>query len=156
MRSALAHAPSCRWRPKHSAAHGRELQRQDYLARFIHDCSSRAGGPYFAINCAALPPELAESELFGHESGAFTGARAAENVGLVELAEGGTLLLNEIGELSLPLQSKLLTFLDTHTFHPCGVEKERLGKREVDCGYQQGTLSWKLNPAISVRTWFYR
>lgn len=95
---------------------------KDYLARFIHDCSNRAGGPYFTINCAALPPELAESELFGHEPGAFTGARSRKR-GLVELAEGGTLLLNEIGELSLPLQAKLLTFLDTQTFTRVGGEK---------------------------------
>jgi PAS domain S-box-containing protein len=95
---------------------------KDYLARFIHDCSNRAGGPYFTINCAALPPELAESELFGYESGAFTGARSRKR-GLLELAEGGTLLLNEIGELSLPLQAKLLTFLDTQTFTRVGGER---------------------------------
>ncbi|MDQ7783455.1 MAG: sigma 54-interacting transcriptional regulator [Desulfomonilaceae bacterium] len=88
---------------------------KDYLARWIHDHSDRAGSPYFALNCAALSPELAESELFGHEPGAFTGARGGKR-GMLELAEGGTLLLNEIGELPLPLQSKLLTFLDTRSF----------------------------------------
>jgi PAS domain S-box-containing protein len=95
---------------------------KDYLARWIHDHSRRASGPFFAINCAAVPGELAESELFGHEPGAFTGTRGRKR-GLLELAEGGTLLLNEIGELSLPLQSKLLTFLDTKSFLRVGGEK---------------------------------
>lgn len=96
---------------------------KDYLARWIHDHSKRAKGPFFAINCAAVPHELAESELFGHESGAFTGARGRKR-GLLELAEGGTLLLNEIGELPLSLQSKLLTFLDTRSFPRVGGEKQ--------------------------------
>ncbi len=95
---------------------------KDYMARYIHDRSPRRNGPYFAVNCAALPPELAESELFGHEPGAFTGA-AARKRGLLELAEGGTLLLNEIGDLSLSLQAKLLTFLDTRSFTRVGGEK---------------------------------
>jgi PAS domain S-box-containing protein len=96
---------------------------KDYLARHIHNRSGRAGGPYFAVNCAAIAPELAESELFGHEKGAFTGAIVRKR-GLLELAEGGTLLLNEIGELSPPLQAKLLTFLDTRKFTRVGGEKE--------------------------------
>ena len=95
---------------------------KDYLARWIHEHSRRAGGPYFSVNCAAVAKELAESELFGHESGAFTGARGRKK-GLLELAEGGTLLLNEIGELPLALQSKLLTFLDTRSFMRVGGEK---------------------------------
>jgi PAS domain S-box-containing protein len=95
---------------------------KDFLARYIHAHSRRSRGPFFAINCAALSHELAESELFGHEPGAFTGARGRKR-GLLELAEGGTLLLNEIGELSLSLQSKLLTFLDTRSFTRVGGEK---------------------------------
>jgi PAS domain S-box-containing protein len=95
---------------------------KDYAARSIHDLSNRAGGPFFSINCAALPHELAESELFGHEAGAFTGALKRKR-GLLELAEGGTLLLNEIGELSLPLQAKLLSFLDARSFLRVGGEK---------------------------------
>ncbi len=95
---------------------------KDYLARFLHEVSHRTGGPFFAINCAALAPELAESELFGHEAGSFTGARGRKR-GLLELAEGGTLLLNELGELSLPLQAKLLTFLDSQSFTRVGGEK---------------------------------
>lgn len=95
---------------------------KDYLARFIHDHSERSNGPFFTINAASVAPELAESELFGHESGAFTGARGRKR-GQLELAEGGTLFLNEIGELSPNLQAKLLTFLDTRTFTRVGGEK---------------------------------
>jgi sigma-54 dependent transcriptional regulator, acetoin dehydrogenase operon transcriptional activator AcoR len=95
---------------------------KDFLARYIHNNSKRSGGPFYAINCAAIAEQLAESELFGHESGAFTGAVRRKR-GLVELAEGGTLLLNEIGELSLPIQAKLLTFLDTFSFTRVGGEK---------------------------------
>lgn len=94
---------------------------KDFLARWIHDHSRRAEGSYFSINCAAVSGELADSELFGHEAGAFTGARTAKK-GILQLAEGGTLLLNEIGEFSLPLQAKLLTFLDTKSFLRVGGE----------------------------------
>lgn len=96
---------------------------KDYFAQYIHDHSERANGPFFSINCAAINAEMAESELFGHERGAFTGAHMRKR-GLLELAEGGTLLLNEVGELSLPLQAKLLTFLDTRKFTRVGGEKE--------------------------------
>jgi PAS domain S-box-containing protein len=96
---------------------------KDHLARLIHDHSERSGGPYFSINCAAVAPDLAETELFGHERGSFTGAHARKR-GLLELAEGGTLLLNEIGDLSLPLQAKLLTFLDTRKILRVGAQKE--------------------------------
>lgn len=95
---------------------------KDYMARFIHDRSQRSHGPFFSINCAAVAQELAESELFGHEAGAFTGAGKRKR-GLLELAEGGTLLLNEIGELTPPLQAKLLSFLDTRAFTRVGGER---------------------------------
>lgn len=95
---------------------------KDYLAGFIHDNSERRNGPFFAVNCASVAPELAESELFGHEQGAFTGARQRKR-GLLELAEGGTLFLNEIGELPITLQAKLLTFLDTKSFTRVGGER---------------------------------
>ncbi|MGO9116562.1 MAG: sigma 54-interacting transcriptional regulator [Desulfomonilaceae bacterium] len=96
---------------------------KDYLAKYIHNSSKRANGPYFSVNCAAITSHLAESELFGHEKGSFTGAQGRKR-GLLELAEGGTLLFNEVGELSLPLQAKLLTFLDTKKFTRVGGEKE--------------------------------
>ncbi len=95
---------------------------KDHLARLLHDGSPRSGGPFFTINCAALTPDLAESELFGHEAGAFTGSLRRKR-GLLELAEGGTLLLNEVGELTLEIQAKLLTFLDTQSFTRVGGQK---------------------------------
>ncbi|MGA8831338.1 MAG: sigma-54 dependent transcriptional regulator [Desulfomonilaceae bacterium] len=95
---------------------------KDYLARYIHDRSSRSNGPFYSINCAAIPAELAESELFGHEAGSYTGAVRRKR-GMLELAEGGTLLLNEIGELSPLMQAKLLTFFDTFSFTRVGGEK---------------------------------
>jgi PAS domain S-box-containing protein len=96
---------------------------KDFLSRYIHDHSERANGPFRSVNCAALPHELVESELFGHERGAFSGANARKR-GHVELAHHGTLVLNEIGELPLVLQSKLLSFLDTSTFTRVGGENE--------------------------------
>jgi PAS domain S-box-containing protein len=95
---------------------------KDHLARWIHENSRRSGSPFLTINCAAVPQDLAESELFGHESGAFTGARNRKK-GLLELAEGGTLLLNEIAELPKSLQSKLLVFLDSRSFLRLGGQK---------------------------------
>lgn len=95
---------------------------KDRLARWIHDHSRRRSGPFVPINCAVLPESLAESELFGHERGAFTGA-SVQKRGLLELAEGGTILLNEIGELSTTLQSKLLSFIDNKSFLRVGGAK---------------------------------
>jgi PAS domain S-box-containing protein len=95
---------------------------KDHLARYLHEHSLRSSGPYISINCAALPPDLVESELFGHEAGAFTGSIRRKR-GLLEQAEGGTLLLNEIGELPLRMQAKLLAFLDSHSFTRVGGEK---------------------------------
>ncbi|MHB2165683.1 sigma-54 interaction domain-containing protein [Alsobacter sp. R-9] len=89
------------------------------VARAIHELSARGAGPFMDINCAAIPGELVESELFGHERGAFTGA-AAKKVGLVEAAHGGTLFLDEIRELSPVLQAKLLTLMDTQRFRRIG------------------------------------
>ncbi len=82
---------------------------KDYLARYIHDHSNRASGPYFTVNCAAIPHEIAESELFGHEKGAFTGAVGRKR-GLLELAESGTLLFNEIGDLPTHVAGKVADF----------------------------------------------
>ena len=95
---------------------------KDHLARWIHTRSHRCEGPFFTINCAALPRELAESELFGHEPGAFTGSRGRKR-GLLELADAGTLMLDEVGDLDATLQSKLLTFLDTRSFVRVGGER---------------------------------
>ncbi len=89
------------------------------LARLIHDLSPRADRPFVSVTCSALAESLMESELFGHEKGAFTDARTLKR-GLVEVAAGGTLFLDEIGELSLGLQSKLLGFIEDHSFRRVG------------------------------------
>src|SRR5712675_1282372 len=85
---------------------------KELLARALHELGPRPAGPFVAVNCGALPRELAESELFGHERGAFTGA-AARRRGWFEEASGGTLVLDEIGELPIDLQPKLLRVLET-------------------------------------------
>jgi transcriptional regulator with PAS, ATPase and Fis domain len=89
------------------------------MAEFIHKQSARSEKPFVVINCASLPDQLIESELFGHERGAFTDAKSAKQ-GLVEIAHGGTLFLDEIGELSLTLQPKLLRFLENGEYRRIG------------------------------------
>jgi DNA-binding NtrC family response regulator len=96
---------------------------KDLVAKAIHYGSQRAQGPFVAINCAALPATLIESELFGYEKGAFTDAKARKE-GLFEQAEGGTLLLDEIGELELSLQAKLLRVLEEGAFRRVGGLKD--------------------------------
>ncbi len=92
---------------------------KELAARAVHRCSSRCGKPFIAINCAALAETLLESEMFGHEKGAFTGA-VAQKKGKIEGAEGGTLFLDEIGELPLALQAKLLRALQERQFERVG------------------------------------
>jgi DNA-binding NtrC family response regulator len=96
---------------------------KELIARELHRLSGRSEEPLVALNCAAVAESLAESELFGHEKGAFTGA-ASRKIGLVELADGGTLFLDEIGDLSPPLQAKLLRVLETKRFRRVGGVKE--------------------------------
>jgi len=92
---------------------------KELFAEYIHKYSSRCDKPFVIINCASLPDQLIESELFGHEKGAFTDARSTKQ-GLVEIAHGGTLFLDEIGELSLSLQPKLLRFLENGEYRRIG------------------------------------
>src|SRR6476619_5657207 len=96
---------------------------KDLVAKAIHYHSTRANSPFIAINCAALPGTLIESELFGYEKGAFTDAKARKE-GLFEQAEGGTLFLDEIGELELSLQAKLLRVLEEGAFRRVGGLKD--------------------------------
>ncbi|MFC1531032.1 sigma 54-interacting transcriptional regulator [Gemmatimonadota bacterium] len=97
---------------------------KELVARALHSTSHRSDGPFVAVNCAAIPSELLESELFGHVRGAFTGA-VRDRVGRFELADGGTLFLDEIGDLALGLQAKILRFLQEHTFERVGDTRTR-------------------------------
>jgi two-component system response regulator AtoC len=96
---------------------------KDLVAKAIHNSTSRAKAPFIEVNCAALPDNLLESELFGYEKGAFTDARQRKT-GLAEIADGGTLFLDEVGELSLSLQAKLLKFIETKSFRHIGGTSE--------------------------------
>ncbi|HEX5060451.1 MAG TPA: sigma-54 dependent transcriptional regulator [Kofleriaceae bacterium] len=100
------------------------------MARALHYNSSRRDGPFVEVNCASIPESLMEAEVFGAERGAYTGA-VASHVGYVETAEGGTLFLDEIGCLSLPLQAKLLTVLESRTFRRVGSSVER--QADIQC-----------------------
>ena len=97
---------------------------KEYLARAIHD-SSDAQGSFIAVNCAAIPEQLIESELFGYSAGAFTGALAKGKQGLIEAANGGTLFLDEIGDMPLSLQSRLLRVLSEQEITPIGSQKAK-------------------------------
>jgi DNA-binding NtrC family response regulator len=97
---------------------------KELVAKALHRASTRADRPFVVINCAALPESLLESELFGHEKGAFTGAVAAKT-GLFEVADGGTLFIDEVGELAGPLQAKLLRVLEDGSLRRLGSVKER-------------------------------
>jgi sigma-54 dependent transcriptional regulator, flagellar regulatory protein len=102
---------------------------KELVARRIHDLSARRTGPFVPVNCAAIPRELLESELFGHEKGAFTGALSTR-IGRFELATSGTLFLDEIGDMSLDMQVKLLRVLQEKTFERVGsVEPRRTNVR---------------------------
>ena len=92
---------------------------KELVARALHDCSDRVGGPFIPVNCGAIPKDLLESELFGHRKGSFTGA-LADRKGRFQLADDGTLFLDEIGDMSMDLQVKLLRVLQERTIDPVG------------------------------------
>jgi DNA-binding NtrC family response regulator len=96
---------------------------KELVARALHGNSRRSSGPFVAINCAALPEALIESEIFGHEKGAFTGA-VERRIGAMESAQGGTLFLDELGEMPLPMQAKLLRVLEDLRFRRLGAKQE--------------------------------
>jgi len=103
---------------------------KELVARALHAASRRAGGPFVAVNCAALPPELVESELFGTLRGAFTGA-VHTRPGLFDAARGGTLLLDEIGELPRGVQAKLLRVLEAGSYRPLGATRETQSEARI-------------------------
>jgi two-component system response regulator AtoC len=134
---------------------------KELVAQALHTLSPRKAGPFRAINCAALPPNLLESELFGHVRGAFTGA-VKDMPGHIELAEGGTLFLDEVAELPLELQAKLLRVLETRTVLPVGGREpipvdvrivsatHRALRAEVEAGRFRADLMFRLR-VIPIR-----
>jgi len=124
------------------------------VARMLHDGSARAGGPFVELNASAIPDALVESELFGHERGAFSDARERK-LGLVEVADGGTLFLDEVGDLGVGAQAKLLTFLEQRTFRRVGAT----GARRVDARVVAATnrpLATMVNERRFREDLFYR
>ena len=113
---------------------------KELLARGVHDCSDRRQGAFVAINCAAIPENLLESELFGHEKGAFTGA-VKTTEGKIELADGGTLFLDEVGDIPLALQVKLLRFLQERTIERIGGRKPIAVDTRIVCATHQNLES---------------
>ncbi|AXK42454.1 PEP-CTERM-box response regulator transcription factor [Erythrobacter aureus] len=113
---------------------------KELLARGVHDCSGRRQGAFVAINCAAIPENLLESELFGHEKGAFTGA-VKTTEGKIELADGGTLFLDEVGDIPLSLQVKLLRFLQERTIERIGGRKPIAVDTRIVCATHQNLES---------------
>lgn len=109
---------------------------KELLAKGLHEASDRAGGPFVAINCAAIPENLLESELFGHEKGAFTGA-VKTTEGKIESAHGGTLFLDEVGDIPLPLQVKLLRFLQERTIERIGGRRTIAVNTRIVCATHQ-------------------
>jgi two-component system repressor protein LuxO len=105
---------------------------KEVCAEALHQCSPRSGGPFVAINCAAIPGDLLESELFGHVKGAFTGA-SAERAGAVLSADGGTLFLDEIGEMDVTFQAKLLRFIETGAVQRVGEDQLRRCDVRIVC-----------------------
>ena len=109
---------------------------KELLARGLHEASDRASGAFVAINCAAIPENLLESELFGHEKGAFTGA-VKTTEGKIEQAQGGTLFLDEVGDIPLPLQVKLLRFLQERVIERIGSRKSIPVDTRIVCATHQ-------------------
>jgi two-component system NtrC family response regulator len=109
---------------------------KELLARGLHDASRRCGGGFVAINCAAIPENLLEAELFGYEKGAFTGA-VKTTEGKIELAHGGTLFLDEVGDIPLPLQVKLLRFLQERVIERIGGRRPIAVDTRIVCATHQ-------------------
>src|SRR6185437_2809461 len=130
---------------------------KEVVARAIHDLSPRRGRPFVAVNCGAIPADLLESELFGHEKGSFTGAIAARK-GRFEIAEGGTLFLDEIGDMSPSMQVKLLRVLQERVFERvgnhapirCNVRIIAATHRNLEESIARGTFREDLHHRVNV------
>ena len=127
---------------------------KEVAARFLHAASGRAAQPFVAVNCAAIPRELAESTLFGHERGAFTGA-VARSAGVAERAGAGTLLLDEVAELSADLQAKLLRLVQERSFLPVGATAERPFAARIVCA-THADLAARVREGTFREDLFYR
>jgi two-component system, repressor protein LuxO len=112
---------------------------KELAALAVHDHSPRASGPFIALNCGAIPQDLLESEVFGHMKGSFTGA-ISDKPGAATAADGGTLFLDEVCEMALPLQTKLLRFLQTSTVQPVGATRPRKVNVRIICATNQDPL----------------
>jgi DNA-binding NtrC family response regulator len=121
--------------------HGESGTGKELVAKALHECSPRAGQRFLAINCAAVSPAVTESELFGHEKGAFTGADSKRQGAFVE-ADGGTLFLDEVGELPLELQAKLLRVLENGEVKPVGADRVRHVDVRVVAATHRDLLAW--------------
>lgn len=128
---------------------------KELIARALHQASSRAKAPFLAINCSALPEHLLESELFGYASGAFTGAQKGGKPGLIELAEGGCLFLDEIAEMSSYLQAKLLRFLQDLIYRRVGGTKELIANIRIISASHQN-LAKLISQKIFREDLYYR
>ncbi len=156
MESVLALAEAAARAPSTVLLNGESGAGKEEVARYVHACSPRRAGPFVALNCGAIPPELAESELFGHEKGSFTGAAQA-HAGVFERADGGTLLLDEVGDLPLPMQVKLLrvlqdrlvTRIGARAAFPVDVRVVAATHKDLQALVKAGTfredLYWRLN-----------
>jgi DNA-binding NtrC family response regulator len=127
---------------------------KEVCARFLHGVGAGATGPFMAVNCAAIPKDLMESELFGHERGAFTGATSRHR-GYAERAGTGTLFLDEIGDLDLKLQTKLLRLVEDRTFHRVGGEETVPFKARLVCA-SNANLDKKVRAGLFREDLLYR
>jgi transcriptional regulator with PAS, ATPase and Fis domain len=133
---------------------------KDVLARDIHQRSARAGKPFMEINCAAIPESLMTAELFGHEKGAFTGAAVGGRIGLLEAGDGGTVFLDEIGDMPLSMQATLLRVIETREVRPIGSVRSRLidvrfiaaTNKDLDAMVNDGTFRRDLLHRINTMT----
>lgn len=128
---------------------------KDLFAHYIHNSSNRKDQQFLKVNCAALPKELLESELFGYKGGAFTGANPKGKIGLFSLANGGTIFLDEIGEIPLPLQPKLLQVIEEQAFTPIGSSQvEKINVRIIAATNQD--LSQMIKEGLFREDLYYR